>query len=90
LIGLTDAVLGVVTNPPVRVPPDNGKAKPETKLDVAKILVSVMLPATIEVVPAATAIVAKLIELVGVAGAVGLAAGVPATTVKVTLLVAPE
>ena len=48
-----------------------------------------MFALRIDVAPAVTAIVANEIELVGVAGAVGEAAGVPATTVKVTLLVAP-
>jgi hypothetical protein len=39
-----------------------------------------MLPATTDVARAATAIVAKEIELFGVAGADGEAAGVPAKT----------
>jgi hypothetical protein len=57
--------------------------------DAAEVRVSVITPAPIEVAPAATETVAKEIELLGVAGATGEPAGVPASTVKVTLLFKP-
>jgi hypothetical protein len=49
-----------------------------------------MFPAEIEVTAAPTAIVAREMELFGVAGAVGEAFGVPARTAKTTLFRAPE
>jgi hypothetical protein len=48
-----------------------------------------MFAVIIVVAPAATATVAREIELAGVAGAEGLPAGVPATTFIVTLLSEP-
>jgi hypothetical protein len=49
-----------------------------------------MFAVKIEVAPAATAIVAKEIELAGVAGATGEAAAVPVTTLIETSLSNPE
>ena len=72
---------------PDSVPPVSGRTG---KLVVTAVRVSVMFPATIVVAAAATAIVASEIELFGVAGAEGEAAGVPATTLKTTLFVVPE
>jgi hypothetical protein len=61
---------------PVTVPPVNGRNEEE----VALVRVSVMFAAATVVALAATAIVARLIESEGVAGAVGEAFGVPART----------
>jgi len=53
--------------------------------EVDNTLVLVMFAVVIDVAPAATAIVAKEIELAGVAGATGDTAGVPATTFIATV-----
>jgi hypothetical protein len=68
------------TSPPVKVPPVNGKAKPETRPDEAATRVSVMFADVIDDALAATATVAKEILSLGVAGADGLDAGVPVKT----------
>ena len=61
-----------------------------TKFDVADVLPSVMLADEIAVVAAATAMVARRIELLGVDGATGDAAAVPAMTWNATVFVDPE
>jgi hypothetical protein len=87
--GATLVVPATSVTLPVKVPPPIGRANALISVLVAAVLVLVMLPDVIVVVAAATAIVAKLIEFAGIAGAVGEAAGVPAITVKTTLFKAP-
>jgi hypothetical protein len=64
----------------IPVPPCTSVRSPTGRFVVTLTRVSVMFAVKIEVTPAPTATVANEIELSGVAGAEGVAAGVPATT----------